>query len=239
MFNSNFVRETKSLTFVYLKARRAIELFVILGIYVFSAQLAYGADRQVVTTSGTAAYIIPAASNGKTYEGFLAALRKMESGGNYRAVNTLNFLGAYQFGEAALIDLGYVRRDRDMYDNNYGGGFTGKHGIRSANDFLNNKAVQDRAAKAWMKIMWKYIRADGLSRYAWRKVGNVQMTPSGMLAATHLLGSGALKNFIRANGKSDIRDPYGTPLAKYINTLAGYDVPFGPSKPAVVAALAN
>ncbi|OEU76301.1 MAG: hypothetical protein BA874_01435 [Desulfuromonadales bacterium C00003068] len=225
------------MTFGFRNKRRAFELFVVLGIHAFSTHAAYGAGREVATLSGSAAYVIPAANTGKSYDGFLAALRKMESGGNYKAVNTLNFIGAYQFGEAALIDLGYVRRDRDPYDNNYGGGFTGKNGIRSIDDFLNNRAVQDKAAKAWMKIMWKYIEADGLRRYAWRKVGDVQMTPSGMLAAAHLLGSGALKDYIRANGQSDFRDPYGTPLSKYINTLAGYDVPFGPSKPAVVASL--
>lgn len=215
-------------------------LIITLGFHTFSAQGAFATDRHVAKTTAPAEHVIPSVlvgSSGKHYDAFLAALRKMESGGNYKAVNTLNFLGAYQFGEAALVDLGYVRRDRDLYDNDYGGGFTGKNGIRSINDFLNNRTVQDKAAKAWMKIMWKYIEAEGLARHAWRKVGNVELTPSGMLAATHLLGSGALKSFIQANGRSDIRDPYGTPLVRYINTLAGYDIPFGPSKPVVVAAL--
>jgi hypothetical protein len=42
----------------------------------------------------------------QTLNSVLLALRMMESGGDYQAVNTLNFLGACQFGEAALIDLG-------------------------------------------------------------------------------------------------------------------------------------
>ena len=173
----------------------------------------------------------------QSFEAFFVTLRNMESGGDYRAVNTLNFIGAYQFGEAALVDLGYVRRDRDLYDNDFGGGFTGKDGIRSVRDFLNNPPVQDKAARAWMKVMWRYIEGERLHRYAWTKVGGVTLTPSGMLGATHLLGTGGLRDFIRSGGSSKVRDPYGTPISRYVKKLAEFDVPFGPERPDVIASL--
>jgi hypothetical protein len=165
------------------------------------------------------------------YSAFLTALRHRESGGNYQVINTLNFVGAYQFGEAALIDLGYVRRDSDVYNNDFSGGFTGKHGIRSLQQFINSPDVQDRAVQDWMGLMWHYIRSDGLDQYAWREVGGVTLSPSGMLAATHLLGAGGLREFVDSNGSADIRDPYGMPLRNYIIDLGGYDIPFGPSLP--------
>jgi len=167
-----------------------------------------------------------------TYDAFLAELRHSESRGNYQAVNTLNFLGAYQFGEAALIDLGYVRRDRDIYDNDFSGGFTGKNGVRNIQDFLNNPEIQDKAAHAWMKIMWRYIRAKNLDRHAWKEIGGVVMAPSGMLAATHLLGWGGLKEFVESEGQVDPRDPYGMKLSTYIRRHGGFAVPFGPKAPA-------
>ena len=71
-----------------------------------------------------------------TYQQFFAALRQRESSNDYTAVNSVGFIGAYQFGEAALFDLGYVRRDKNFYDNNYSGGWTGKWhwpGWRSSN----------------------------------------------------------------------------------------------------------
>ncbi|GGE59055.1 hypothetical protein [Actibacterium pelagium] len=185
-------------------------------------------DREVV---------VLAASEPKPYDAFLAELRHMESRGNYRAVNTLNFLGAYQFGEAALIDLGYVRRDRNISDNNFGGGFTGKDGIRSVNDFLNNPRVQDKAARNWVKLMWHYIESEGLHRYAWTRTGDVVLTPSGMLGATHLLGTGGLRKFIKSGGSRKIVDPYGTPIYRYVRTLAGYEIPFAPKRPAKLASL--
>lgn len=166
---------------------------------------------------------------------FLVALKLMESSGDYQAVNTLNFLGAYQFGEAALIDLGYVRRDADPYDNDFSGGWIGKNGIRSTSQFLNSPAVQDDAAREWMDVMWRYIEYHEIDSYAWTNVGDLPLTPSGMLAAAHLLGAGSLAQYIHSDGKADLRDPYGMPLSSYIERLNGYDVPYGPEAPYRIA----
>jgi hypothetical protein len=162
----------------------------------------------------------------KTLAAFMVALKMMESDGDYQSVNSLNFLGAYQFGEAALTDLGFVRFDGDAYDNNYSGGWTGKYGIKSAKQFLNSERAQDKAMEEWLDVMWGYIKLHDIDRYAWREVGGEQLTPSGMLAAAHLLGAEALGEYVRSDGKADLRDPYGTPISTYILRLNGYDVPF-------------
>lgn len=160
-------------------------------------------------------------------DGFLSALRMRESGGNYGIVNTLNFLGAYQFGEAALIDLGFVRPDSNPRDNNFSGGWTGKAGVTSTRGFLANEAAQDQAAREWLGIMWSYIEDMNLARYAWTTVGGIELTPSGMLAACHLLGPGALREFITSDGTAGLRDAYGTSIRSYLREFAGYDVPYG------------
>lgn len=162
---------------------------------------------------------------------FLFALQMMESGGNYQVVNSLNFLGAYQFGEAALVDLGFVRYDGDAYDNNYGGGWTGKYGIRSAADFLRSRTGQDRAAFEWIELLWSYAQEQRIDRYAWSEVGGIQLTPAGMIAAMHLLGPGALSKYIASDGQADLRDPYGMPIRQYIVKLSNYDMPFAPGRP--------
>ena len=161
-----------------------------------------------------------------TLAAFLIALKLMESGGDYQSVNSLNFLGAYQFGEAALTDLGFVRYDGNAYDNNYGGGWTGKFGVKSANQFLASNRAQDKAMDEWLHVMWGYIELQNVDQYAWTDVGGQQLTPSGMLAAAHLLGAGSLAAYIRSDGKADLRDPYGTPISIYIERLNGYDIPF-------------
>ncbi|MDJ0631021.1 MAG: hypothetical protein QNJ44_22370 [Rhodobacter sp.] len=218
--------------------QRKLSIAIVSWFLALYPAFAQGQDRGNVAAPAPQPLLIASTGGpGKSFEAFFAALRHMESRGDYKAVNTLNFIGAYQFGEAALVDLGYVRRDGDLYDNNYGGGFTGKNGIRSVQDFLNNPRVQDKAARAWMKIMWRYIEAEKLSRYAWTRVGRVTLSPSGMLAATHLLGTGGLRQFIRSGGSNNIRDPYGMPILHYVEQLAGYEIPFAPEKPDVIAAL--
>ncbi len=164
-----------------------------------------------------------------TCEAFLGALRMRESGDNYQIVNTLNYLGAYQFGEAALVDLGFVHYDGNAFDNNYGGGWTGKCGVTSVTGFLNSEASQDQAANEWLVLMWSYIEAQNLDAHAWTTVGDVSLTPSGMLAAAHLLGVDALALFISSGGEADLQDPYGTPLKSYVTEFAGYDIPFAPA----------
>jgi hypothetical protein len=166
-----------------------------------------------------------------TTDSFLTALRMRESSGNYQIVNTLNFLGAYQFGEGALIDLGFVRNDGNYLNNDYGGGWTGKLGINSVSDFLNNPAAQDQAAVEWISLLWSYIEAADVARHAWTTVGTTYLTPSGMIAAAHLLGVDALAQFIASGGTANLRDAYGTPLASYITHFDSFSVPFGPARP--------
>lgn len=134
--------------------------------------------------------------------------------------------------EAALTDLGFVRYDGDAFDNNYGGGWTGKYGVRSANDFLNDRRAQDEAAQEWIELMWHYIELQNLDNYAWSEVGDVTLTPSGMLAATYLLGPDSLAEFIHSNGQADLLDPYGTSIQSYMISLSEFSIPFAPDAPA-------
>ncbi len=55
----------------------------------------------------------------KSYEAFLEALSGSESGGKYDIVNRYGYLGKYQFGEMALMDLGYYKSDGKKQDNQF------------------------------------------------------------------------------------------------------------------------
>jgi hypothetical protein len=220
---------------LYLSRKTAAAALLCYGLLPVQAQQT---DQAAALAKSREVLIEASAYRGaKSLDAFFTALRHMESGGDYGSVNTLNFIGAYQFGEAALIDLGYVRLDRNIYDNDYGGGFTGKDGIHSIADFLNNPRVQEKAMRSWIKLMWRYIEGENLDRYAWTRVGEVVLTPSGMLGATHLLGTGGLKDFIESGGSRRIVDPYGTPVLKYVSQLTGYEIPFAPGRPARLATL--
>ncbi len=161
-----------------------------------------------------------------TFEDFLAALRMRESSGDYAAVNTLGYLGAYQFGEAALVDLGFVHRDANPYDNDFGGGFTGKLGVLSAPDFLAFPDAQDAAAGEWMPRLWRYLEAVDLDTALGHVIDGVHLTASGLLAGAHLLGAGGVRDWVRAGGGLDLKDGYGTPIRDYLASFGGFEVPF-------------
>jgi hypothetical protein len=168
---------------------------------------------------------------GTTYQDFLSALRMRESSGNYDLVNTLGFLGAYQFGEAALIDLGLVRDDGSPSDNDFSGGWTGKFGVTSRKAFLNSEEAQDATADIWFPLVWRYLTAIGADDYLGRVVGGIQISASGLIAGAHLLGSGRVKEWLESDGTLSLKDAYGTPISEYIGMFSGFRMPFDTGEP--------
>ncbi len=151
-----------------------------------------------------------------TYQDFFKAMRVRESGDNYSAVNKYGYAGAYQFGEAALIDLGYAPKDANVYDNVYSKGFTGKNGIGSIDDFLKSPAEQDAAAGAWFTLLWNRIRYYDLEFYTGQTLNGTTLTKSGMIAATHLVGTQKLIDFVKSGGTAIAADANGTSILDYL-----------------------
>lgn len=163
---------------------------------------------------------------GGTYNQFFAAVRQRESSNNYKEVNGPGYLGAYQMGEASLIDIGWVKASGARNDNVYTANqWTGQMGINSKQDFLNNPAAQDAAATLWFAKIWSYIRNFDLEAYNGQILNGVELTKSGMIGGAHLVGIGGLRTFIQSGGTVVPRDGNGTPITEYIKLFAGYDVP--------------
>lgn len=158
---------------------------------------------------------------------------------NYHALggNGLNYLGAYQFEGWAMINLGYYKDDGNPNANQWKDGYwTGKDGINSEQDYLNNPAVQDSAAHQWMQnFVWGWVQAAGLDHYIGQTIAGINITASGLLAGAHLRGADAVQQFLSSGGTNDPADPYGTPVSQYISHFSGYQTPFDSgSNPVVV-----
>jgi len=78
----------------------------------------------------------------KNYYAFCLVIKQQESSNNYRIVNSLGYMGAYQFGMARLCDLGYTERILGTrgFSNKV---FRWKKGY-SQEMFLNNPNWQDK-----------------------------------------------------------------------------------------------
>ena len=159
-----------------------------------------------------------------SYRDFLDALGERESGGDYGVVNTLGYLGKYQFGELALIDVGYYTADGTPANDWRTGYWTGKEGVESKADFLADGAAQEHAIRAYMKLQWAYLGET--QRYAGQVIGGIAITESGLLAGAHLLGAGAVAAFLDAGAVAPPKDAYGTAITEYMTLFSGYDTPF-------------
>lgn len=133
---------------------------------------------------------IPAISIDSNTKAFMNAIATFESGGDYSARRPgSQYLGKYQIGDAARIQLGY-------------GSLNTKAGYQQ---FLNTPELQD-------VIMYQLIRYNKhtlqnvITKYSNTKVGAYYLTESGILAMAQSCGAGGVKLFISSGGKTIPRD---------------------------------
>lgn len=143
----------------------------------------------------------PTADN--LYVGFKEAIAFKESRGNYKKINTLGYLGKYQFGESTLNRI-------RIYD---------------THSFLNDPKLQEEAFYKLCSLN-KWILIRDIKRSVGREINGVEITESGILAAAHLAGAGNVKKYLRSNGELNSTDAYGTNVQLYMKRFAGYDTSF-------------
>lgn len=147
-------------------------------------------------------------------EEFLNSLANSESNGNYDTVNEYGYLGKYQMGKDALIDIGYMDKN---------GNFTGKNGINSQQDFLNNPEVQEQAIREYTYKQWQSIRECAITHNG-ETINGIKLTISGMLAGAHLVGRTELKKYIESNGTYIPTDANRKSIEDYLRDHGGYNV---------------
>lgn len=140
---------------------------------------------------------------GNTFIGFKEALGFKESQGYYNRVNTLGYLGKYQFGKSTLELL-------NIYD---------------TTEFLKDAKMQEDAFEALCSVN-KWILKKDIKRSVGKRINGIKITESGILAAAHLAGAGSVKKFLRSNGDYHFADAYGTTIEHYLRKFAGYDTSF-------------
>lgn len=138
---------------------------------------------------------------GNSFNGFKEALAFKESQGKYGVVNTLGYLGKYQFGASTLKMMG-------VYD---------------TQAFLNDPALQERTFETNIARNKWILRRD-IKRFSGKRIRGIEITESGILAAAHLAGAGNVKKYLRSYGKRDVADAYGTTISKYMRKFAGFDI---------------
>ncbi|SDQ68816.1 hypothetical protein [Flagellimonas zhangzhouensis] len=138
---------------------------------------------------------------GKKYYGFKEALAFKESQGRYHVVNTLGYLGKYQFGSSTLHLMG-------VYD---------------MESFLDDPELQEKVFETNIARNKWILRRD-IKRFNGKTIGGIKVTESGIIAAAHLAGAGNVKKYLRSYGKEDVTDAYGSSISYYLKKFGGYDI---------------
>lgn len=158
---------------------------------------------------------------------------------SYRSTNSLGFVG-YQFGEALLIDLGYYQDDvyygAGSATNTWDGTWTGKHGVNSLDHFKTTEAQTFAIQEAFgynLQILQNQLSAYGKSLDSYigttrnytqnGETVSVELTLSGILAASHLRGAWGTASLLLADTVST--DENGTSILQYIKQFGGYEAP--------------
>lgn len=163
----------------------------------------------------------------KTYEDFAKKLAMSESSGRYDVENKFGYLGKYQMGEQALHTAGYYKLSSNYSPSDpylrWNGTWTGKDGVWSKRDYLNNHSAQENAVRQYHAAQWRDITSKGLGDYVGKTINEVEITPSGLIAGAHLVGPTGLKNYLRSGGQNVRKDAFNTSVETYIQKFGGYD----------------
>ena len=137
---------------------------------------------------------------GKFFIGFKEAIAFRESQGKYKKINSLGYMGKYQFGATTLKT---VRID-------------------DCSQFLNSPRMQEKAFVALLAQNKSELK-DVIDKYDGRVISGILVTESGILAAAHLGGPGSVKKFFKHDGKRYFKDAYGTSIRSYMKEFGGYE----------------
>jgi hypothetical protein len=144
------------------------------------------------------------------FKRFAAAMRESESTNDYKAKNRGGYLGAYQFGREALIEVGYK---------NQKGEWTGINGAASEAAFLNRPSIQDQAFDIWMTGLDRQVNNEGLYRHIGKNIKDKPADRFGILAGAHLGGVAGLYDYLEKNKHAE--DANGTDIGSYIKKFSG------------------
>lgn len=134
-------------------------------------------------------------------ERFKYRMAMLESNNDHTVVNRFGYMGKYQFGMSTLRLLakrGYMEPV-------------------TKTEFLRDVMLQEKAMDALIKENRNYIYRNKLNLYIGKKVRNTKITLEGMLAASHLVGPYAVKQFLYTDGRVNKKDGNGTSVVDYLS----------------------
>jgi hypothetical protein len=144
------------------------------------------------------------------------AMRESSLKFNIRGGANKHYLGKYQLGKLAFIDIF-----------NYKGRSDGSEQYDWARENVElgrwSQEAQDRYFDDWVQVLKKYLAHEINSIDNYKEINGIEITESGLIAAAHLCGHGAVKDFINSDGRIIAADGNSVKLTEYLEKFAGYE----------------
>lgn len=123
------------------------------------------------------------------------------------------YIGKYQFGTIALVDVGVCKNNKEAKQFKI--------------DFSKNPNIwpeseQEISMKKLQNNNSKYLK--NYIDYIGKTINGILITESGLLAASHLVGNGNVIKFLKSNGEIIAKDGNNVPLTKYLSMFSNYDL---------------
>lgn len=141
---------------------------------------------------------------------YLEEIAMSESSGDWTKINKLGYIGKYQFGKIAIKDIGL---NPDTLN---------KHNFKK-NPLIWSEKEQDHAMVKLLKNNVKYL-GKYLKEYSDKTINKVEITRSGLLAASHLVGASKVKKYLKSGGKYIPVDGNGTSVEDYLIKFANHKI---------------
>lgn len=148
-------------------------------------------------------YLNESVDQSRDHQAFLTKISILESGNHYNPRQTnSNYLGKYQIGYTALLDIGINV---------------------SKQDFLTIHILQESAMMLLLRKNKSYL-VDLIGKYNSKTINGIYITESGILAAAHLTGHTGIRKYLESHGVIDMVDGNGIKTSKYLKELGGYNL---------------
>jgi len=142
------------------------------------------------------------------FDRFLNDLGRYESNNNWKIYNSYGYIGEWQLGKAALKDIGYNHINFKDF---------------KKDPTIFPRSEQKKAVTKLINLNIKYL-GSVIDNYKGTVINGVEITTSGLIAASHLAGAGGVKLFLVTGGNVNPTDINGTSVLTYLKVFQNYKI---------------
>lgn len=151
---------------------------------------------------------------------FLHKTAYLESTHCWDCANKYGYVGKYQLGRSAMLDLGY---DTVYIDSIQSSIYKDSNSVYKFDTLIFNKKQQLEAIHKFITKNEKVYLKSHISRYVGKEIDGIRITKAGILGAS-FLGFNKVKKFLNSNGKINPKDKNGHSVKYRLKYFENFEI---------------